>query len=134
MGSSQIPLRFWIRPGWVASRVLRLSFASVNRVGNCQFRQFASKLVLGNEMARFDSGARFGEEVVVVGEGRGVAELTEEERDLSAMIGGVVEGVMDELVERVGGAVEGARRVQLGLCDVAQIAHIGFVVHGPCPL
>src|SRR6476469_8039962 len=80
MGSSQIPLRFWIRPGWVASRVLRLSFASVNRVGNCQFRQFASKLVLGNEMARFDSGARFGEEVVVVGEGRGVAELAEEER------------------------------------------------------
>ena len=60
MGSSQIPLRFLIRPGWVASRVLRLSFASVNRVGNCQFRQFPSKLVLGNEEVRFDSGGRFG--------------------------------------------------------------------------
>jgi hypothetical protein len=30
---------------------------------------------------------------------------------------------MQELAESVGGGVEGARRVQLGLYEVAQIAH-----------
>ena len=85
-------------------------------------------------MVRFDSGARSGQEVVVVGEGRGVAELAEKERDLSPVISGVVEGVMEELAESVGGGVEGARRVQLGLYEVAQIAHIRFVVRGPCAL
>ena len=63
-----------------------------------------------------------------------MAELAEEERELSAVIGGVVEGVMDELAESVGGGVEGARRVKLGLCEITQVARIGFVVRGPCAL
>lgn len=56
---------------------------------------------------------------MIVGEGWGVAELAQEQRDLPAVIDGVIECVLDELAERVGSGVECARRVELGPCEAA---------------
>ena len=52
-------------------------------------------------------------------------------RDLSAMIGGVIERVLDEFAQRVGGCVESPRAIELLLREATEVSHVRFVVARP---
>ena len=52
-------------------------------------------------------------------------------RDLSAMIGGVIERVLDEFAQRVGGCVESPRAVEFLLREATEISQVRFVVVRP---
>src|SRR5580692_2054179 len=68
---------------------------------------------------------------MVVGGCGHVAELPYEQRDLPAMIGRVVDGMLNEFAKGIGIRIQSPRRVQLCLRQAMQVACIGVVVVSP---
>ena len=77
------------------------------------------------------SRAPFCQEIMVVGRCRHIAELPYEQRNLPAMVGRMVDGVLNELAQSIGIRIQDARRIQLCLRRAMQVTRIGVVVVTP---